>query len=544
MRLKCTSTLLLNAQIYSPSAPFASSLLVQDGLISWVGDASGAAVHRDLADSIIDCGGNFLAPAFVDAHVHSTSTGLLLDGLDLTHVMSRVELLDLISKYAKVHKGTTILGHGWDETQWIDPQLPTRREIDQATWGSVVYLSRIDVHSAIVSSALVAQVPFAKALDGFSEHSVNAQAHAAIRACALGHLTINQRDSAQRAFADHVLARGIASVHEMAGPAISSWDDARMLIDRSKAGIGPHVFAYWGQMSSEGGIEAALELGAVGAGGDLFIDGAIGSRTAALVQDYSDAPGINGVLYTDSKTVADHVHACVEAGIQSGFHVIGDRGMQTVLNGMRLVADQVGISRFSQGRHRLEHAEMINNEQLSIIQALNLTSSMQPLFDSLWGGNNGMYHDRLGDRSLSMNRWASLLNQGSAVCFSSDCPVTDVNPWAAVHAAMFHQDTREQITARAAFTAHTRAGWRALGNKFDNHGFIDVGAPADLALWASDQMDVQVPDTRISQWSTDPRSATVPLPYLGDSRNFCEPQCLLTMVAGDIRYVNDEFGGL
>lgn len=543
MKVNFGATLFLNAQVYCPSVPFASSLLVQDGVVTWVGDASGANVHRELADSIIDCRGHFLAPAFVDAHVHSTSTGLLLDGLDLTQVESRGDLLDLLSQYARVRKGGTIIGHGWDDSHWLDQQLPSRQEIDQATWGSVVYLSRIDVHSALVSSALLAQVPDAMSMDGFSKHAVTAQAHAVLRSHALGHLTLEQRERAQRAFTNHALTRGIASFHEMAGPSISSWEDARMLINRSAEGIGPQVFAYWGQLSSEGGIEAALELGAVGAGGDLFIDGAIGSRTASLFQDYSDSPGTAGVLYVNEEQVAAHVNDCVNAGLQAGFHVIGDRGMQTVLEGMRLAASRVGISQFTQGRHRLEHAEMITDDQLVLIQELNITSSMQPLFDSLWGGPDGMYSARLGDRSFSMNRWASLLNQGSAVCFSSDCPVTDVSPWAAIHSAMFHHDPRERITARAAFSAHTRAGWRALGRNFDDHGVIQAGAPADLALWACDQLEIQVPDSRISQWSTDPRSATAPLPYLGDAQTFLEPYCLLTMVSGDIRYANDEFDG-
>ena len=537
-------TLFTNAQVYCPSVPFASALLVQNGVITWIGDASGASVHQELADTVIDCDGQFLAPAFVDAHVHATSTGLLLDGLNLSEVNSRHQLLELLSQYATLRRGGTIIGHGWDQSRWIDQQLPSRQDIDQATWGSVVYLSRIDVHSALVSSALISQAPHARHMDGFSDFAVSAQAHGALRSHALGHLTSSHRDIAQRAFLEHALSQGIASVHEMAGPTISSESDARMLKERSDAGVGPRVFLYWGELNTDGGIESALSLSAIGAGGDLFIDGAIGSRTAALHQDYTDSPGSKGVLYVDSRQVSSHVEDCATAGIQAGFHVIGDRGLQTVLDGMSMAAEKLGVAVIARGRHRLEHAEMISDSQMSVIQQLNLSSSMQPLFDALWGGSDGMYNARLGDRALSMNRWGSLLNQGSAVCFSSDCPVTDVNPWAAIHAAMFHHDPREQITARAAFSAHTRAGWRALGQEFDNHGVIEVGAPADLALWKAKDFNVQVPDSRIAQWSTDPRSATVPLPYLGDSDNFVEPRCLLTMVVGEIRFTSSEFQGI
>ena len=538
------ATLFTNAQVYCRSTPFASAALVQNGVITWIGDASGANVHSELAGTVIDCQGQFLAPAFVDAHVHATSTGLLLDGLNLTEVNNRHELLQLLSKYATLYRGGTIIGHGWDQSRWNDQQLPSRKEIDQATWGSVVYLSRVDVHSALVSSALIAQVPHARELDGYTEFAVSAQAHGSLRAHALGHLSASHRERSQIAFIEHALSRGIGSVHEMAGPSISSESDAKMLKERSDQNIGPRVFVYWGELNSAGGIETALALDAVGAGGDLFIDGAIGSRTAALKSDYTDAPGVDGILYVDPAQVASHVQDCVTAGVQAGFHVIGDRGMQVVLDGLTLAEKIVGVPALARGRHRLEHAELISEEQMRLIKHLNLTVSMQPLFDSLWGGPNGMYSSRLGDRATSMNRWGSLLQQGTAVCFSSDCPVTEVNPWAAIHASMFHHDTRERVTGRAAFSAHTRAGWRALGPEFDNHGVLEVGAAADLALWKADHFDVQVPDNRIAQWSTDSRSATVPLPHLGGVDTFMSPECLFTMVAGELRFVNTAFSGI
>ena len=529
-----SSTLIVNAHIYCPSVPFASALFIHQGHIAWVGDGSGAQVHEEIADRVIDARGQFIAPAFVDAHVHATSTGLLLDGLDLTGVRHRKELLDLVSSYARLIKGAPVIGHGWDQTEWTDPTLPSRTEIDRASWGSVVYLSRIDVHSALISSALLAQMPEAARSEGFGDHSVSAQAHQLLRAQALDHITIDQRRNAQIAFGNHALARGIASVHEMAGPAISSADDARLLMELSRNGFGPEVYLYWGQLASEGGLAMVQELGAVGAGGDLFIDGAIGSRTAALHSAYSDAPDTSGVSYLTSEQVSDHVSACSDANIQSGFHVIGDRGMSIALDGITRSFDK---GRFNKRlRHRLEHAELTTNDHMQAITQFGITSSMQPLFDSLWGVPGGMYANRLGERSHQMNRWGSLLSQGASVCFSSDAPVTDMDPWRAVHAAMFHNNVSERISARAAFSAHTRAGWRALGAQFDGTGVIEVGSPAHLAMWDVENYSVQVPDQRVSSWSTDPRSATAPLPDLGSAKNPSIPTCTMTLVGGQIRH--------
>ena len=144
--------LLQGGPIYAPTAPGAEAMLVVDGTVAWIGPAAGAEVHRDTADAVVDLDGALVAPAFVDAHVHHTATGMTLLGLDLRGVASRGQLLELLSAQARRLRGRPIVGHGWDETAVARPALPTRAELDRATWGSVVYLSRVDVHSALVSS--------------------------------------------------------------------------------------------------------------------------------------------------------------------------------------------------------------------------------------------------------------------------------------------------------------------------------------------------------------------------------------------------------
>ncbi|HSO03291.1 MAG TPA: amidohydrolase family protein, partial [Candidatus Limnocylindrales bacterium] len=170
--------LLHGGPIYAPSVPGAGAMLVVDGTIAWIGPASGADLHRDSADAVVDLDGALVAPAFVDAHVHHTATGMTLLGLDLRGVASRAALLEVLTSEARRLRGRPIVGHGWDETLWADPRLPTREEIDRATWGSVVYLTRVDVHSALVSSALVAVVPGLRAAAGFEDSGrVTADAH-------------------------------------------------------------------------------------------------------------------------------------------------------------------------------------------------------------------------------------------------------------------------------------------------------------------------------------------------------------------------------
>ena len=124
-----------------------------------------------------------------------------------------------------------------------------------------------------------------------------------------------------------------------------------------------------------------------------------------------------------------------------------------------------------------------------------------------------MYAERLGaERARTLNPFAALLRAGVPLAFGSDSPVTPLDPWGTVRAAAFHRTPEHRISVRAAFTAHTRGGWRAVGR--DDAGVLVPGAPADYAVWRTGELVVQAPDDRVARWSTDPRSGTPGLPDL------------------------------
>lgn len=527
--------LLMGGTIYSPASPFATAMLVEGGRVAWVGEDSAAHAYRDSAVAVVDLRGRLVTPGFVDAHVHATSTGLALTGLDLSGTSSLAEALDLVSARARQLRGGVILGHGWDETRWPEGRAPTRSELDRATWGSVAYLSRIDVHSALASSALLAMVPGIEALPGYSsDEPVSREAHHAVRETALASIPASLRQEAQRAMRDHAARLGIVALHEMAGPTISGEHDLVEVLALARHEPGALVAGYWGQLAEDGGIERARELGALGAAGDLFADGAIGSRTACLCAPYADDPATTGAGYLDASQVAEHVVAATEAGMQAGFHVIGDEATRSVIAGFVDAAGRMGVEPVRSAGHRLEHAEMLDDDAIAVMARLGIVASMQPMFDGLWGGPGGMYERRLGSRRAnSMNRIADLIGAGVLVAFGSDAPVTPLGPWAAVAAAVHHSVPQQRVSARAAFSAHTRAGWRAAGEA--GTGVLAPGAPAHYAVWTVDEVVVQAPDERVAAWSTDPRSGTPGLPVLGGDAPL--PQCERTVVAG--RVVHD-----
>ncbi|SEM24111.1 amidohydrolase [Streptacidiphilus jiangxiensis] len=529
------TVLLRGGDVYSPADPFATALLMQDGVVAWVGEEGAAESYARDAELVVDLAGSLVTPAFVDAHVHATSTGLALTGLDLTACPSLGEALERIRAFVRasgVAPGGVLLGHGWDETRWPERRAPGLAELDEVAGGTALYLSRTDVHSALASSALRALAgPELPAAAGYlPDGPLSRAAHHAVRGAALGHLTQQQREAAQRATLAHAVTLGIGALHECAGPQISSEADLTGLLALAAAGGGPEVFGYWGEL---GAVDTARRLGAVGAGGDLFIDGALGSHTACLHAPYTDAEH-TGASYIGAEQIAEHVRACTEAGLQAGFHAIGDGALGALVEGVRAVAAELGLERVRALRHRVEHAELLTPEQIAALAELGLTASVQPAFDAFWGGGSGMYVDRLGaERARTMNPYAALLRAGVPLAFGSDAPVTPLDPWGTVRAAAFHRTPEHRISARAAFTAHTRGGWRALGR--DDAGTLVPGAPASLAVWAPTELVVQAPDEIIRNWSTDPRSGVPGLPDLTPGGAL--PQCLATVVNGTTVYL-------
>ena len=519
--------LLHGGPIYAPSVPGAGAMLVVDGTIAWIGPTSGADLHRDSADAVVDLDGALVAPAFVDAHVHHTATGMTLLGLDLRGVASRAALLEVLTSEARRLRGRPIVGHGWDETLWADPRLPTREEIDRATWGSVVYLTRVDVHSALVSSALVALVPGLRAAAGFEDSGrVTADAHHLVRQHVTEQMPGGLRGAAQRATREHAAAAGVAALHEAGGPDINGADDLRALIDLARTTPGPDLVAYWGQA---GGPRAALDLGALGAAGDLFVDGALGSHTALLRRPYADAPGTSGNRYLEQDAVTEHLVACTRAGVQAGFHAIGDAALDLLTEGLRVAMEQCGQAAVRGARHRMEHLTMAGPEHAAVLAEAGVVASMQPLFDAHWGAPDGAYVARLGpERAAGLHDFAGLVRAGVSLALGSDSPVTAIEPWEWVRAAMWHHNPAARLSGRAAFAAATRGGWRAA--RRDDAGVLEVGAPATYAVWAVEDLVVQAPDARVASWSTDPRSGTPGLPRLEPGAP--APRCLATVLDG------------
>ncbi|MCX6500760.1 MAG: amidohydrolase family protein [Arthrobacter sp.] len=541
-------TMYRNGSVYTAADPFATAMLVDGDTVAWVGAEQAATSIADSSMEVIDLQGALLAPGFVDSHVHLTETGIALDSLQLGDVRSAAELLDAVARFcvSAASPGGTVLGHGWDETLWADPTLPSRDELERAAGGRRVYLSRVDVHSALVSASMAAGSGLV-GLDGSGTGSqVKRAAHIAARLAARDLPAEALRGYQQAALAE-AAANGYVALTEMAAPHIGGIEDLQLAAgwnsaDRAGHAV-PEILPYWGQLAGSAdharSILDGLGVPVLGLAGDLNMDGSIGSRTAALRNDYSDAAGERGNQYLSVDEAAAHLAACSVLGIQAGFHVIGDAGLDATLEALDRAAAEVGEQRVRAAGHRLEHVEIADPGAIERLAKYSVTVSVQPVFDARWGGEDSLYARRLGSRHAGMNPFGSFYSAGVPVSFGSDSPVTPLRPWSSVRACLEHHNAAERISARAAFLGHTRAGWRAARYRNPMAGQLVPGAPASFAVWEVEELMVQVADGRVQSWSTDPRARTPLLPAL-DTGN--DPVCLQTVRDGVELFSNGSLG--
>lgn len=355
------TTLLINGRIHSPSYPDATAFAVRDGVVAWLGsDDVGRSQFPDA--EIVDLDGGFVAPAFVDSHVHLTATGLNLDGLDLRGATSLSHCLRLVDEYARRHPDGLVWGTAG--TSRVGPTKPhCARPTWTAYWGP-------DGLSGSGRCAFGRRHHRATPVGARADRGRRVRSAAPSErrgaspgACGrAGAADPRQRHAARVAALDHAAAMGIAAVHECAGPQIGGlldWQELRALEH------GVEVVGYWGEpaQDAEHARHLIAETGARGLAGDLFVDGALGSRTAWLHEPYRDAPDTCGNSYLDVGAITTHVQACTEAGIPAGFHVIGDAAVAAVVEGFEAVVKRVGGPAVARCGHRLEHLEMVNAEQ-------------------------------------------------------------------------------------------------------------------------------------------------------------------------------------
>jgi predicted amidohydrolase YtcJ len=499
--------------------------------VSALGIAQGKVAATGADADLLPCGakvkvdlhGAFVMPGFNDAHTHMAYAGQQRLTVDLDNVPSLAAMQAKVKGYAAgLAPGQWILGGGWDHTKWASKTLPTRQDLDAVSNGHPLFLTRTDGHIGIANTAALAAAGITdetpdprggkidRDADGHATGILREDSARALVESKVPPPSYETRRKALQLSIDDALAHGVTSVQDF-----SDWDDWLVLEGMEREGKLPLRVSEWLAFDQPLGVlksrrashdpnDPLLHLGMLKA----FMDGSLGSRTAALAEPYADDPANSGIPRYDQQKLNQMSAERAAAGFQLGFHAIGDEANTVALNAFA-AAEQAGVPANQPPlpkhpdadivttadrpavpcdlRFRIEHAQVLLPGDFDRFHQLCVIASMQPshlLTDMAWAGA------RLGpNRVRYAYAWKSMLDHGVTLAFGTDYPVESISPFRGLYAAITRMnDTgtqtfqpQERLTIQQAIYAYTQAS--AFAEFRDQvKGRLEPGMLADFVV--------------------------------------------------------------
>ena len=516
---------LVNGRIYTfgrtDGSPVAQAIAIRDGRVIAVDDT---VTIEDMAGSettIIDLEGATALPGLTDAHAHLFNLGRSLSGADLRGAGSPAEVVERLAAFAEgLPDGGWLRGRGWDQNDWDPPVYPDRTLLDDAFGDRPVYLERIDGHAgwantaALAAAGITADTPDPEGGEILRDPETGEPTGILIDAAeflvtdkipAPGPADLDRQLAAAAALA---VSKGLTGVHEMGVTtdelaALQRAEASGTLPLRVVAYLAgePALKAYRGEPLRPG-PEALVRLEGV----KYYADGALGSRGAALKQDYSDRPGHRGLLLQSHAQLALNVKAAVDRGFSVAVHAIGDEGNHVSLDAIQQGhgasrAEHGEVPRVSEAGHRIEHAQVVDPAEFGRFAELGVIPSVQPTHctsDMPWAP------DRLGpDRLAGAYAWREFLDRNLILPLGSDFPVEEVSPLFGLYAAVTRQtpdghppggwSPRHRLTREEAILGFTR--WPAEAIGVAEWGRLRPGDRADITVF--DGNPLRIPAERL-----------------------------------------------
>ncbi len=460
---------------------------------------------------IVDLDGHFVMPGFNDAHMHLASAGLEKMNVDLVGVKTLDEFRERVhARIEKAEPGEWIIGEGWDETLWPVKTLPTRWDVDEVSGDHPVYLERVDGHIGVANTralqlasiTVATRDPDGGKIDrdesGTPTGILREKAQAAMNAAIPKPSHERRRQAIELALAD-LASHGVTSAQDF-----SQWDDFQIYEEIEHDGKLTARISEWlpfddsieelnRKRNSHPASDNILHTGMLKG----FMDGSLGSKTAALLEPYSDDPKNSGIPQYEVAKLNAMTKERVLAGYQIGFHAIGDKGVQMALDAYaeaEKAAKDAKIKAVDGGsdyRLRIEHAQVTTPQEILRFKELKVIASMQPshlLTDMNWA------ESRLGPKRAEHSyAWAEFLRRGVTLAFGTDYPVEPVTPFRGVYAALtrMSEDGRksyypaQKINSEQAIAAYTTGSAFA---EFDEKqkGKLTPGMLADFVVLDQD----------------------------------------------------------
>jgi predicted amidohydrolase YtcJ len=506
----------IHANVYTgvpANTPFSSilreeAIAVRGDRIQAVGKAIEVQKLKGPQTQVVDLGGHFVMPGFNDAHLHLDDAGTTKLSVDLTGVKSLDDLRDrVLKKVTEAKAGDWILGSGWDETLWPVKVTPTRWDLDEVSGGHPVFLVRIDGHIAAANTralqlgsiTLASRDPQGGKIDrnenGEPTGVLRETAQATVLAVIPKPTHRIRREGLELALAD-LAGHGVTSAQDYS----PTWENFQIYEELQKEGKLTARITEW--LPFDDSVEELSKKRNSHPQSDLmlhtgmlkgFMDGSLGSHTAAMLAPYTDDPANSGLPRYDAAKLNAMTTERVLAGFQIGCHAIGDKGVQMALDAFaeaEKAAREAHVKAPDAGddfRLRIEHAQVSNPAQVAQFKSLKIIASMQPshlLNDMRWA------QDRLGPkRAATSYAWLAFLNKGVTLAFGTDYPVEPVTPFRGLYAATTRKSENgkqeyfpeQRLTIEQAIAAYTTGSAFAEFEEKEK-GKIVTGMLADFVV--------------------------------------------------------------
>jgi len=494
------------------------AIAVRGDRILAVGERDAVLKTKGPDTKVIDLDGHFVMPGFNDAHLHLASAGFEKLNVDMVGTKSLDEFRErLRAKVQAAGIGEWVVGGGWDETLWPVKVLPTRWDLDEVSGDHPVYLSRVDGHIGVANTralqlasvTVASRNPEGGKIDrdetGTPNGILRETAQDAVRAVIPPPNHDKRRQAIEAALAD-LASNGITSAQDN-----STWEDFQVYEELEHDGKLTARISEWlpfddsiddlnSKRNAHPASDNLLHTGMLKA----FLDGSLGSKTAALLEPYSDDPKNSGLPQYEAAKLNAMTRERVLAGYQIGFHAIGDKAVQLALDAFAEAekAAKDGKVKASDGgtdyRLRIEHAHITTPQQILRFKELKVIASMQPghlLTDMNWA------ESRLGpQRAAHSYAWAEFLRRGATLAFGTDYPVEPVSPFRGLYSAITRLSENgkksyypeQKLTIEQAITAYTTGSAFAEFSEKEK-GKLAPGMLADFVVLDRDITSVLPP---------------------------------------------------
>ncbi len=504
-------SLLFNARIYTLDTrqPVVNAMAIENGRVIAVGDADTLNLEISKPYERIDLAQKIVLPGLVDAHIHLEKFALSLQKINC-ETPSRAECLRRVEERANVSApGEWVLGHGWNQNDWKEG-FGDKTDLDSISPQQPVYLTAKSLHAAWVNSvALQAARISSHTPDppgGRIGRHVNGEPNgilyeSAMELVANGIPSPNAIGIAQaiKQALPQLWSMGLTGAHDfdqrLCFQALQQLKDDGDLLFRVLKSIPLGDIYHAVELGLKTGFgDDFLRIGAIKA----FADGALGPRTAALLQPYATEPDNRGMLLMDAEEIYEYGKLAIENGLTLAIHAIGDRANHEVLNAFAQIRnlensllEMNGIK--SYGRHRIEHVQLIHPDDAPRLAKLGIIASMQPIHAT---SDMHMADTYWQARAAHAYAWQTQLEHGSQLVFGSDAPVESPNPFWGLHAAVTRRRAdgspgkngwfpEQRLKIQAAIQAYTTGAAFAAGLE-DHQGKLLPGYFADLIVLGTD----------------------------------------------------------